>query len=228
MTLLSICQNATDEVGLDRPVTVVGSSDETAMRCLRYAIRTGRELVRKNIDYLVEEEIFSTVASQEAYSTPADFDHFLPNTNWNRSTSRRMFPIDADRWQELKSELVTAQINERFRIRGADREMLIHPTPDSIQSMSYEYVSENYCESSGGTGQNVWTADTDVGVVDEEIFELGIIYRLLNKLGFAYGEEQAEYQRVLATMTAQILPQQVHLDGLFPTHSNIPDADFPS
>lgn len=228
MTLLSICQNAADEVGLERPTSIAGSSDEVAIRCLRYAIRTGRDLVRRNIDYLIKETTFPTVASQENYSTPTDFDHFVPFTIWNRTTNRRVHPIDPNMWQELRSGLVTAQINDRFRVRGADRDILLEPIPASVETIAYEYVSKHYCQSNSGVGQDAWLADNDVGVVDEEIFELGVTWRLLNRLGMAYGEEQAEYQRVLDSMTAQILPQKVPLDGRYPTHSNIPDADFPS
>lgn len=228
MSLLTICENATDEIGLSQPASVIGSSDTTAKRCLRYAIRTGREFVKKNVPYLYKEHTFPTVASQNNYTNPTDFDHFVPFTNWNRSTSRRMFPILPNDWQELKSGLTTVSINDQFRIRGSDREFLIEPTPTSVETMSFEYVSKNYCESAGGAGQSIWTTDTDVGVIDEELFELGIIWRLLNRLGQPYAEEKAEYQTVLNTMIAQINPQKVHLDGHIPAPSNLPDADFPS
>lgn len=228
MTLLTICQNATDEVGLKRPTTIIGSTDATAIRCLRYAIRTGRELVRSDIDYLIKEHTFSTVADQEEYSLPSDFDHFVPFTHWNRTTSRRSYPIQPNEWQLYRSGLATVSINDRFRIRGADRELLLEPIPDSVETVAFEYVSENYCENAGGTGLSVWTADTDVGVVDEELFEMSLIWRLLNRMGQPYAEEKAEYQRTLATMKAQINPQKVSFSGTFPTASNLPDSDFPS
>ena len=93
MSLLTIVQNAADEVGLGRPSSVIGSSDQTAIRALRYAIRTGKELVRANIPYLIKEHTFSTVASTQTYTLPSDFHHFVPFTNWNRTTFRRMFAI---------------------------------------------------------------------------------------------------------------------------------------
>ena len=199
MTLKTICQNAADEVGLGRPSTIIGSSDTTARRCLRYAIRTGNELVKCNHPYLIKEHTFSTVASQVEYSPPSDFDHFVPDTHWNRTTNRRNFPILPNEWQFFQSGLATVSINDRFRIRGADKEILIEPTPTAVETIAFEYVSKNYCESSGGTGQSVWTADTDVGVIDEEVFELGIIWRLLNRMGQPYAEEKAEYQSCLGS-----------------------------
>ena len=202
MSLLTIVENAADEVGLGSPASVIGSSDTVAKRSLRYAIRTGRELVKKPIAYLYKEATFSTVADQQSYSFASDmgvtdFDHFVPFTNWNRTTRRRAFPIQPNEWQLFTSRLVSVSINDRFRIRGADGDLFLEPTPTSVETVSFEYVSENYCETSGGTGQNVWSNDTDVGVIDEEIFELGIIWRMLNRLGQPYAEEKSEYQRCL-------------------------------
>lgn len=228
MSLLTICKNATDEVGLKRPSSIIGSTDQVAIRCLRYAVRTGREMVKKSFAYLIKEHTFSTVASTQAYTNPTDFDHFVPFTNWNRTTSRRMFSIQPNFWQQLQSGLATVSINDQFRIRGANREFLVEPTPTSVETLSFEYVSKNYCENSGGTGQSVWTADTDVGVLDEELFELGLIWRHLNRMGMAYAEEKSEYQRVMATAIAQILPKKVSTNGYLTTPHNLPDANFPA
>ena len=228
MTLLSIVQNACDEIGLSRPAQVIGSSDKTAIRCLRFAVRTGRELVRRNCPYLIKEHTFNTVVDQVGYSQPSDFDHFVPFTQWNRTTNRRMYPILPNEWQLFQSGLATVSINERFRIRGKDREILIEPTPASVETLSFEYVSENYCESAGGAERAVWTADTDVALVDEELFELSLIWRLLKRLGEPYAEEKAEYGRTLDTILAQTLPIKLHTDGRQPAHSNYPDANFPS
>lgn len=228
MSLLTIAQNVADETGLTQPASVIGNSDATAVRILRYLVRTGRDLVKDSSPYLVKEYTFSTVNGTAAYSLPSDFDHFVPFTHWNRTTDRRMHPIEPNEWQLLKSGLTTTSIDDRFRIRGADRELILEPTPTSAETVAFEYVSENYCESSGGTGQAVWTADTDVGVVDEELFELGAIWRILNRLGMPYAEEKAEYQSMKNTIMAQINPQKVALDGRHPPRSNIPDSGFPS
>ena len=228
MSLLTICQAAADEVGLSRPSSIIGSSDKVSRRCLRYAIRVGRELVKGNIPYLFKEYTFNTVASTEAYELPSDFDHFVPYTHWNRTTDRRMYPIQPNEWQTYRSGLASVSINDRFRIRGANREMLLEPIPTSVESVAFEYVSKNYCESVGGAGKSVWTADTDVGVVDEELFELGIIWRLLSRIGQPYSEEKAEYTSMLNTMKAQINPQKIRIDGSAPIGANIPDANFPS
>ena len=124
--------------------------------------------------------------------------------------------------------MVTISINDRYRIRGSDRDFFIEPTPTAVETIAYEYYSDNYCENAGGTDLNVWTADTDTGLVDEEFFELSLIWRLLNRMGLPYVEEKAEYQRAFNQMIAQINPQKVYMDGNFPASSNLPDSDFTS
>lgn len=228
MSLLSICRNVADETGLNRPQSVIGSNNQTSIRMLRYAIRTGRDLVRKNYPYLFKEHTFTTTATINEYDLPSDFDHFIPFTQWNRTTNRRALQIDPQFWQELNSGLVTVSINDRYRIKGKDRKLFVFPTPTSVETIAFEYVSKNYCERNDGTEQSVWAADTDTAILDEELFELGMIWRVLNRLGMAYAEEKAEYQRIIATAKAQIGQQKIRTDGYRETGTNLPDADFPS
>lgn len=228
MSLLTICQIACDEVGLDEPATIIGSTEITAKRCLRFANRTGKDLIRKKHPDLTFEHTFPTVASQQGYNLPADYDHFIPFTWWNRTTRRRLYPITAKEWQDYQSGIIVTSINDRFRIRGKSSPFLIFPTPTSVETISFEYVSENFCKKTDGTDQSEWLADTDTGLVDEEIFELGVIWRLLNRLGMPYADEKAEYQRVLDQQLADILPQALRTDAHIPAGANIPDSDYPA
>lgn len=43
--------------------------------------------------------------------------------------------------------------------------------------------------------QSDWAADTDTFLLDEDLLELGIIWRVLARLGLAYAEEREEYER---------------------------------
>ncbi len=48
-----------------------------------------------------------------------------------------------------------------------------------------------------------WVADTDTSILDEDVMELGVIWRLLRRLGLAYDEEKEEYQRALDMVIAR-------------------------
>lgn len=236
MSLLTICQYAADEAGLGRPSSIIGNSNTTARQLLRFAIRTGRELVRRNHPFLIKVGSFSTVSSQAAYDfeddmSITDFDHFVPFTHWNQDENRTLIPVSPQEWQLFQSGLATVSLNYRYRIYGKDRQVYLHETPSSAETIQFEYISENYCESSGGTEQSVWTADTDVpvGEIDDELFELGVLWRILRRVGLSYSDERSEYEQTLMTDLARNrTPRVLRADGDTKSIDNIKDANWPS
>lgn len=201
MTLLSICQQAARAVPLAAPSIIVGNTNETASLLLACAQDEGNALSRRyNWLSLVKEHTFSTVASTEDYSLPSDFSRLENQTLWDRNNYESIRgPLSSQQWQEYKSSVLatTNTVWKRFRIRDVSGtvKFSIHPTPDAAETMVFEYVSDNWCETSGGSGQSAWAADTDVGVLDEYLLGLGIKWRLLNRLGMIFDEEREEYER---------------------------------
>lgn len=206
MTLLTICQQVTRETGELTPNTIVGNNDENARKLLACAQTEGR-LLAKGIIYnangqivgqhnwtaLRKEYTFNTAASTEGYTLPSDFERFIPDTWWNRTQNRRLCLVDAQRWQFLKSGLsTTSSINQEFIKRGIN--ILISPTPTAIESIYYEYLSKQWCESSGGTDQSAWAADTDNLLLDEDLFIAGLKWRFLRATGAPYADEKYEYE----------------------------------
>ncbi len=99
--------------------------------------------------------------------------------------------LSPSQWQETQASLVT-MVNPAFRIRG--NRFLISPTPNSVETVAYEYISKNWCQSEGGTGQSEWAADTDVGLLDEELMKLGVVWRFKAKKGLDYAEDMNSYE----------------------------------
>ena len=48
--------------------------------------------------------------------------------------------------------------------------------------------------SAPGHTQSDWIADTDTAILDEDLIEMGVIWRLMRRLGIAYDEELNEYE----------------------------------
>lgn len=209
MTLLTMCQQAANSIPVSAPSGVVGNTNETAVLLLASAQDEGNALARRyNWLSSVTEYTFATVASQEDYSLPSDFKNLVNNTLWDRDNYENIRgPLSPQQWQEYKSSVLatTNTVWKRFRIRNVSgaTKFSIHPTPDAAETMVFEYVSANWCESSGGTGQSAWAADTDVGILDEYLMGLGIKWRLLNRLGMAYDEEKEEYEREVSVAIAR-------------------------
>lgn len=235
MTLLAIVQNACDQIGVRKPSAVVGSSDETAIRALALANIGGKLLARWGAwTVLQKEHTFSTVASTASYAPPSDFDRMMSETAWDRTNFWAMRgPLSPQLWQQFKSGLVAnVGIVSRFRIKASSNARLffIDPTPTSVLSLVFEYVSNAWCQSSGGTARTAWAADTDTGILDEALLELDLRWRLTKAFGMDWQADYAEFKAETDTAFARDdgLPVldlvRPHGDPLLA--ANVPDTGY--
>jgi hypothetical protein len=197
MTLLVIVQDASSRLGLGRPTSVVGSTDENVVQLLALAQEEGKTLARRHEwQALQTEYTFPTVISTASYALPSDYDRILKDTVFNRTLRRRMVgDLSPDQWQQTKASLVT-MVNPAFRIRGGL--FLITPTPSAVETIAYEYVSKNWCQTNASVGQAKWAADTDTGLLDEDLMTLGVIWRYRKAKSLDYGEDMNTYEMEVA------------------------------
>ncbi|MDP3938405.1 MAG: hypothetical protein Q8R92_09735 [Deltaproteobacteria bacterium] len=200
MTLLTVCQDASVDLSLPVPDAVISDTDPAVRLLLRTAQEEGRSLAgRHTWQALTTEHTFTTVAAAEQTSSiPSDFDRLIIETMFNRDRNRRVWgPIDSNEWQAYQASLVT-RVDPAFRIRGDT--ILITPTPDASETVAYEYVSKNWCESSGGTGQAAWAADTDTAKLNESAMTLGVVWRWRKAKGLDFSAAERDYERIVADL----------------------------
>lgn len=197
MTLLTIFQDACDELKLDRPTTVVSNTDQNVRQLLALSNRSGKQLAQRHaFQELVTEATHTTVAAElqgTVESIMPGFNWLLYETLWNRTTRDSVEgPLFPSEWQFLKASNVTGPYPE-FRIRNKSLYMI--PAPTASQTIGLEYVSRYWCESSGGTDQQKWAADTDVGILPEDMLTIDLIWRFKAANGIDYAEDmrQAEF-----------------------------------
>jgi hypothetical protein len=140
---------------------------------------------------------------QSDYALPSDFKVPVDNTMWDRSRFWSMRgPLSPQQWQLYKSSVIgRASIQRRFRFRQTNGVMVfsIDPVPtDNGSALVFEYVSNGWCQSTGGTRQTQWEADTDTGILDEYLIRLGLKWRVLRRKGMSYAEELNEYESEVA------------------------------
>lgn len=193
MSLLTIVQGAADRLGLTRPSSVTTSSDPLAVTLLGLAQEEGKTLARRHSWQVMQTEYtFPTVASTSSYALPTGFDRILVDTVFNRTRRRRMVgDLTPAQWQETQASLVT-RVNPAFRIRG--NLFYISPTPTAAETVAYEYISLNWCQSAAAVGQTAWALDTDTGILDEELMTLGIVWRFKSAKGLDYAESMTSYE----------------------------------
>ena len=229
MSLLTICQNVLRETGFNNLTSIASSSDENARRLFGLCNREGKTLMRAHPwTILQKEHTFSTSNGTANYALPSDFSRFVPVTGWNRTNYWALRgPISPERWQRIKSGVTTTSVQDGYRIKPSSQTNYIYldPTPSATESIVFEYISTQWCQTSGGSALSAFASDTDVGIGDFEfLIELGLKWRFLASLGMAYAEERDEYDREVALAKAR--------DGDQPTLSlngsrHIEGANFP-
>lgn len=183
MSLLTICNAVCDEVALTRPATIVGNSSDDARTLLRLVNKVGNDLML-TVDWQIlrKEQTFSALAQEVQTSIlPSDFNRFVPVTFYNRNTGQNIEgPIQSSEWQQIKANSdVAAQ--PYFIYRGGVVSIL--PTLTAGHTLAFEYISNQWAQSSGATPQTSFQADTDTGIIDEDLITLGAIFEYLQSEG---------------------------------------------
>lgn len=231
MTLLTLAQAACDIIGVPRPTSVIAGADQTARTMLSLAQREGRALARRwTWTALRKQQTFTTVAQTvQTGAVPSDFDRMVSGTFWNRT--RRLLvqgPVTPGEWQGLVASSAVP-IYSAFQIRAGQIEL--YPSPPAGQTCAYEYVSSQWCQSAGGTGQTAWTADTDTGLLDEELTTLGLVWRFKQSRGLDYAEDLATYEeQVLQAMARDGTRRTARLAREFdygaPHYPTVPEGNW--
>ncbi len=194
MSLLTLTQNSAKRLGLSNPASAFNATDNQIVQLVALAQEEGIELA-ENFDWkvLTKEKTFTgTAADAQTGALASDYDRMVPESFFNRTKKRPVFgPISPQDWQFTQS-VVAATLVESFRIRGTS--LLITPTASASDTYGYEYISTQWCQSSGNVAQSAWAADTDTGILSEEIMTLGVIWRFLKAKGFDYSEAFRTYE----------------------------------
>lgn len=196
MSLLTCVQDACDRIGLPRPTVVIGSSDTQIRQFLGLAQQEGKELARRGPwQELTKERTFTATATElQTGAIPTDFDRLVEGSFWNRSQDRRVVgPLTPQRWQALQTGLYSL-VWDAFRIRGGD--ILMTPAPTAGDTLAFEYITTHWLTNADGSiHRSSWTADDDVGLLDEELMTLGITWRFRKAKGLDYSEEYRTYEQ---------------------------------
>jgi hypothetical protein len=232
-TLLALCQTASDEISFARPASLFSNPDTTARQMLALANREGVEQASYGEwPQLRREYTFNTVASTASYAFPTDYSRIIGSTEWDRSAKWPLNgPLTAQEWQTFKSGF--GNVGPRRRYRLMQGLLYLDPTPDSVTTIAFEYVATSWALAADGTTYRpLWAADTDTFVLDEQVFIMGLKWRLLRAKGQDYGEEQADWQNALArafsrAAGSRTLNMAARFDGVrLIGPANIPDTGF--
>jgi hypothetical protein len=206
MTLLTQIQNACDTIGLSRPSVAIASTDQNVRVLLALANTEGRELLERFAWPQTQiEKTHTTLAAelQGVVTTLAPgFSYIINGTFWDRTLTQPVTgPLSPLEWQTLKARTATGPYSS-FRMQGG--KLYAYPAPPAGNTWVFEYQSTYFCQSAVEANQSVWTADSDVGVLDENLMMMGTVWRFKKKNGLDYSEDFRMYEQKLANQMARV------------------------
>lgn len=208
MSLLTIIQDAAVECKIIKPTSVIGNTAPDTENLLRLANKVGDTLMRVfDWQILTKEHTFSSVATEtQTGILPADFDRICKETFWDRTDQYLIAgPVTQTEWQGLKAVTFSTEENRKYTIRGGN--ILIIPTMEGGKTLAFEYVSNQWCQDASSTGQTSWAADTDTGVINEELITRGVIWEYLTAEGLPNASQAASYQDYFKTLIKNDKPK---------------------
>src|ERR1700761_2589121 len=169
---------------------------------------------------------------QIAYPFPADADHLMPSTFWDRDMRWQIEgPLSPQDWQSLVSGVIATGPRRRYRIM--DGQFYLNPVPADNNNLEYEYYSYNYCQSALNVLQNRFLADTDIYLLDDDTMILGLIWRFRRAKGLDYDEEYTAWDNAMQRyksrqQSAKNLPLNATVMDypMFIGAANIPDTSY--
>lgn len=201
MSLLSIISGAAQDIGLTAPSTVITNTDPTTQQLLQQCRTECFDLLRRyDWETLTKEANFTTVNAEQQVALSAigasDFFRVIDGSMFNRTRHWQVIgPITPQEWQRKKASAAQVSIRNWVRIRGDY--VLFFPNPTAGDSIYFEYISKNWCQSAALAAQADWAADTDTAFLNEEVIRLGTVWRFKKTKGLDYGEDFRTYELAL-------------------------------
>lgn len=166
------------------------------------------------------------------YAMPSDYDRKVDRTDWDKSKHWEMLgPETAQQWEWLLSGYIATGPRIRYRIFGGYYQ--IWPMVTTSEVLGFEYVSNAWASSSGGTAQTSILADTDTCIFPDRLMVLGLKQKYFEAKGFDASAFQRDYNAQLQIAMANdagspTLSMAPRVNNILVNWNQIPDSGYGS
>lgn len=214
--------------------SVTGNGSPAAQRVTSILSPTS---VRCEMEFTAPSTAQPVIFARDTYTLPSDFDHYIPNTWWDRTNHWMLIGPQSpqfDQWQ--RSGIVTTGPRLRWRqigIKPTVFRLWPPPTSQSVpDALVFEYVNEGWVAHADGSYGKYITADNDTTLMDDVALMLGVKWRMWQIKGFSYGAMQQEYIDFTNRLKARDggmpdLSMMRRSPGYLITSANVQDGNFP-
>jgi hypothetical protein len=213
MTVLSVCQNVSLVIGIEKPDQVFASTDREYMELARLANEMAQAIADEH-DWQKLQGIHTITGdgATEAQDLPSDYDRMLKTASvWSSRWTWAFNHInDPDVWLEYQVVPYTF-VNGNWIIYGDQMHVL--PIMESTETIKFFYISKNRITPASGSNKPLFTADDDTFRLDERLLELGMIWQWRANKGLSYEEDLVNYQRLLKSKMQEDAGSQSIVSG---------------
>jgi hypothetical protein len=174
--------------------------------------------------------VYTLYFSQAKYPLPSDWDRQVDRTHYDKSKRWEMLgPTSAQQWQFLKSSYISTGPRIRYRILGGYFQ--VWPAMNTSEYLGFEYMSNAWADSSTGTPQTSFLADSDTCIFPDRLMVTALKKKYFEIKGFDSTAFTRDYLQQLsfakandsgsATLSFAPTPGAI-LIGF----ENIPDANY--
>lgn len=206
MSLLSVCQDVADVIGLTRPAAIISGTDQLSRQMLGIAKEVLDELSLMDWPVLQIPYSFNTVAAQAAYTLPADFGREIGDTAY---LATQYYPLRGSLtpgdWNRQRNALPSQIGRYKFRIYGLPLKLYFTPVPGTVETIVLEYQTTYRVKQLDSSYKTTYFSDDDVPLVPEDLVKKGLKWRLRRAKGLDYSEEFNEYEIARRDRLAQAL-----------------------
>ena len=196
MSLLTVVQRASVQVGIDKPTAALGSGNSTYEQMAELANVEGEELARAADWRALNRQLTVTGdGTTTLWGLPSDFERFIiPDPLWEED--RPMFPLEGPYTPSQMLAIQAANINPPYYVwRLVEEELEIYPALPSAKVINGEYFTTKWATDSTDTNDLLYyTNDSDIALIDERIITLGVVWRWKRAKGMDYVEEFRTYE----------------------------------
>lgn len=140
----------------------------------------------------------SLVFGKMQYSMPADFDSVTDRTQWNKTQHWEMIGPETPQQREwLKSGYISTGPRVRWWYQGG--KFNIWPMLSTATYLGFEYISNYWAASAGGTAQASLLLDTDTAIYPDRLLVLGLKLKYFEIKGMETTALYRDYTRELET-----------------------------
>lgn len=186
MTLLTVINEVSDVVSLDRFDSVYGTNDPNAQTMVALAEEAGAEIARR-ADW--RRMLKAHVVSASPEILPADYQRLAPG-GAVRAGDGRFFRLvtNGAQW----AVIVGIASPERY-CRVSGREMFFSPAA-AAAGATIDYVSKNWVLGDPYEERDVFRADDDTTLFPERLLVKGLIWRWKRQKGLPFEDNLAEFE----------------------------------